>query len=87
MPEVVTHLVQQSKAWVGGCIRLDHNLCPFFGIRFFHRCVESIIPLSDEISYHLRAKTEECELLDNLVNQFFELWRVESGNGEDRQRI
>ena len=76
MPEVAPHLVQQPKARVGGCIRLNHNRCPLVGIRFLPRCMESIIALLDEISHHLWAEAEECKLLDNLVNQFFELWRA-----------
>jgi len=87
MPKVATHLVQQSKAWVGGCIRLDHNRCPFVGIGFLSRCTEDIIPLFDEISHHLWAETEECKFLDNLVNQLLELCRVKSGNGEGRQGL
>ena len=49
--------------------------------------MENIVPLFDEVSYHLWAETEDCQLLDNLVNQFLELWRVESGNEEGRQRV
>ena len=75
MPEVIPHLVQQSEAGVGGCIRLDHNCCPFVGIRILPHCMENIVPLFDEIPYYFWAETEERKLLDNLVNQFFELWR------------
>ena len=49
--------------------------------------MESVIPLFDEVSYHLWAEAEDCQFLDNLVNQFLELWRVESGNEEGRQRL
>ena len=87
MPEVVTHLVQQPKAWIGGCIGLDHNRRPIVGVGFLPHCIENTIPLFDEISYHLWAETEVSKLLDNLVNQFFELCSVESGNGEGRERL
>jgi hypothetical protein len=40
--------------------------------------VEDIISLFDKIPDEFRAETEECELLDDLVNQFLELWRIES---------
>lgn len=87
MPEVVTHFVQQSEARVVDCMGLDHNHCPLFRVASFLYRMENTIPLFDEISYHLWAETEGCKFLDNLVNQFLELWRVESGNREGRQGL
>lgn len=78
MARVIAHLVQQLEAWAGGCTGLDHNRCVFIGVVFVSHRLEDIIPLFDKIPDKFRAETEEGQLLDNLVNQFLELWRVES---------
>ena len=65
---------------------LDYDCCLFVGTRFLPHCMEDIVLLFEEVSYHLWAETEDCQFLYNLGNQFLELWRVESGN-EENQRI
>jgi len=57
-------------------MRLYHNCALFVGVVTLPHRVEGIIPPFDEISYNLRAETEGCQLLDDLVNQLLELWRV-----------
>jgi len=59
-------------------MRLDHNHCVFVAIVILPHRVENTIPLSDEILHHFWTETKGCKLLDNLVDQFLELWRVES---------
>lgn len=86
MSGVFIHLVQQSEAWVGSCIRLDYNRCLFVRTVFILHRMEDIISLFDEILYHLWTEAERCQLLDSLVNQFLELWRVESGSGGGRRK-
>jgi hypothetical protein len=65
-------------------VRLDHDRCSFVGGMFLPHRVEGLISLLDEVSDKLRAEAEERELLDNLVDQFLELWRIESENREGR---
>jgi len=65
-------------------MRLDHDRRVFVGIVIIPHRLESSIPLPDEVSYHFWAETKECKLLDNLINQFLELWRLESQNKTDR---
>lgn len=57
-------------------MRLDHNLCLFVEVVFHPHCMKDIVPLFDEVSYHLWAETEEFQFPNDLVNQFLELWRV-----------
>ena len=63
-------------------MRLNRNRCGLVGIIFLPHRVEGIISLFDKIPDKFRAETEEGQLLDNLVNQFLELWRVESESEE-----
>lgn len=49
-----------------------------------HR-VEDIVSLFDKVPDEFRAETEEGQLLDDLMNQLLELWRVES-ESEEGQR-
>ena len=57
---------------------LDHNRRVIAGVMFLPHRVENIVSLFDNIPDEFWAETEEGQLLDNLVNQFLELWRVES---------
>lgn len=57
---------------------LDHNRRVIAGVMFLPHRVENIVSLFDSIPDEFWAETEEGQLLDNLVNQFLELWRVES---------
>ena len=69
-------------------MRLDYNRRLFVGIVILPHRMEDIIPPFDEVSNHPWAEPEERQFLDNLVNQFLELWRVESGNKkESRQSL
>jgi hypothetical protein len=43
--------------------------------------------MREETSNHLRAKTKECQLLDNLVDQLLELWGAGSGSEEGRPML
>ena len=67
---------------------LDHNRCAFVMVIFLPHRVEGIVSLFNKIPDEIRAEAEKRQLLDNLVNQFLELWRVEleSKGGRRRQK-
>ena len=65
---------------------LDHDRRVTVGVMFLPHRVEGIVSLFDEIPDEIRAETEESQLLNNLVDQFLELWRVELERKEGRRR-
>ena len=68
-------------------MRLDHKRRPFVEVGYLPHCMESIIALFDEVLHCLWVEAEEYELLNNLVDQFLELWRVSQERcAADRER-
>ena len=57
-------------------MRLGHKRRPFVDVGYLPHYVETLTALFDEVLHYLWVETEECKLLNDLVNQFLELWRV-----------
>ena len=68
-------------------MRLVHNRRPIVEAGYVPHCVESIIPLFDEVLHYLWAETEGRKLLNDLPNQFLELRRAgQSSKGINKER-
>ena len=57
-------------------MRLDNKRRSFVEVGYVPHCMESVIPLSDEVLHRLWAEAQEYKLLNDEANQFLELWGV-----------
>ena len=57
-------------------MRLGRKRRPFIGVWYVSHCMEGVITLSDEVLHCLWVKAKEYKLLDDSVDQLFELWRA-----------
>ena len=55
-------------------MRLGRERRPFIGVWYVSHCMESITALFDEVLHCLWVRAEEYKLLDDSVDQLFELW-------------